>query len=373
MLVEPLALKYRPKKLSEIVGQEVIVKIIENSFKSKDLHHAYILSGNFGCGKTSLCRIFAAMENCVNGPTLEPCGKCKNCKDIFSGISRDVKEIDAASNRGIDSIRALKDDIMYVPVDCRSKYIILDECQSITPEAAQAALKMIEEPPPNVRFIFLTTSIESIIPTIKSRCINLSLATIHWTKLYEHLKFVSKQEKIQIEDDALKLIAKKSSGSVRNSLQSLQMVLAFSGQESITITTVQKVLGTVDDSLYYKFVQNIVDLNTAGAFKIINQIMLTGSNITNIIEDLQTHLHNLLIVAICKDENELNEFGFTDDDIKKMTFQVQKAKPALVSYMLGAIIDIQRAISLNLDPQSYLEKFTIDSIIEFVKSKKVAN
>jgi len=158
----PFSLKYRPKKLDDVIGQEVVVQTLKNSFSSKNLHHAYILEGQFGCGKTTVARIMAAMENCESGPTLEPCGKCQNCKEIFNGSSIDIKEIDAASNRGIDDIRDLQKEINFSPINCKSKYIIIDEAHSLTGAAAEAALKMIEEPPPNVRFILCVAGDQKI-------------------------------------------------------------------------------------------------------------------------------------------------------------------------------------------------------------------
>ena len=368
MSLDALALKYRPKKLSDVVGQDVVVQIIANSFQLKDLHHAYILSGKMGCGKTSVARIFAAMENCVNGPTLEPCGTCSNCEKIFAGKSTDVKEIDAASNRGIDDVRSLKEEINYVPIECRTKYIILDEAHAQTSDAAKAALKMVEEPPPRVRFLFCTTSPESLLETIRGRCINLNFNKIHWTKLHTNLTKISQLEQAQISDDALKLIAKRSQGSARNSLQSLQAVLTFAGSKPATIEMVQKSLGTVDDTFYYRFVQNIVDLDIVSSMKTLNSMISVAPNAYSLIDGISEHLRNLLLVGVCKNNpTALGDMGYADDDIKKLAFQSEKAKPVVVSNMLGMMVGVQDAIIKNLDPETYLGKFALDTIIQIVK------
>ena len=243
----PFSLKYRPKKLDDIIGQEVVVQTLKNSFTSKNLHHAYILEGNTGSGKTTIARIMAAMENCEKGLTLEPCGICQNCREIFDGSSIDVKEIDAASNRGIDDIRALQKEIHFSPINCRVKYIILDEAHSLTGVAAESALKMIEEPPSNVRFILCTTEPEALKPTIHGRCINFNFSKISWMELYNHLVNICKLESIQYDDDAIKMMAKASKGSARNSLQNLQTVAEFAGSNKIIADSVSKSLGVIDE------------------------------------------------------------------------------------------------------------------------------
>lgn len=368
MANEPLSVRYRPKKFSDVVGQEVAVKTITNAFKDKNLHHAYIFEGQYGCGKTTSARILAAMENCKEGPTLEPCGKCTNCIEIFSGKSLDIKEIDAASNRGVDDIRQIKDDIRYSPMQCRTKYVILDEAHSLTAVAAEALLKSIEEPPPHVRFILCTTEAFALKPTIHSRCQTLQFTKVSWHQIYGHLVNVARQENMSFEEEALKLAAKRSKGSVRDSLQNLQALKDFSGADKITLDAAQKALGSISESVYFDLVSHIMTPDVPKAMLKINDLVVTARNSEQIIKGLEEHLSNLLVIAACKEN--VAGLGFTEDEVKRYANQAQTARPIIVSKMLSMLIDVQRAVSLNLDIQNYLEKFVVDSIIEKAKLTK---
>ena len=301
-MLTPFALKYRPKSLSEIVGQEVAVQTLTNSFKNSSWHHAYILEGNLGCGKTSVARIMAAMENCENGRTMEPCGECKNCKDIFSGKSLDVKELDAASNRSIDDIRDLKKEAQFAPMACRIKYFILDESHSLTGKAAEAALKFIEEPPNNVRILLCTTDPQMLKDTIHSRCITLNFEKVSWLDLNGHILNISKQESIDIDEDAAKVISKTAKGSVRNALQNLQTVLSFTGGDHISSEIVQKVLGSIDEAEFYELIKNIVEINVASSVLTLDRLMVKGKNPDNIIKGVNVNefasVHDVSILLL---------------------------------------------------------------------------
>ncbi|MFA5599862.1 MAG: hypothetical protein WDA06_04620 [Phenylobacterium sp.] len=740
---DSFAAKYRPRKLDDLIGQHVIVRTLKNSFIAKKLHHAYILEGIHGTGKTSTGRIMAATENCLDGSTLEPCGKCTNCIQIFNGTSVDVREIDAASNRGIDDIRELKKEIYFAPISCKTKYVVLDECldknsrvetsvglipigvivnnkltvdvksynhttgvienkpvtgwfknsgkecfkvksegkgitycsdghlfatptgykklkelsvgdiiyrrgkkisyvqeqvilgsllgdmsiqrnkslnpiyngikkacrcrirmihgekqfdyidfkrdvlksifefnkrdfmhsefvgritkpmrsyssktasclseifnivmddtissprkkvtrkwldkidyigmaiwfgddgstswhntkegmkpsvnfhtqcftryeneiicdwlkekgynnkiyeyakqgrnycqigfdvdssikfikdispylhqsvrykidkmdnlenfnesifkidneimesvveeviteiksigyknvtydievkdnnnyfvsgslvhncHSLTGQAAEAALKMIEEPPPNVRFILSTTEPQSLKPTIHSRCIHLSFCKVGWLDLSAHLKQVCELEKIDFDEDALNLIAKNSSGSVRNCLQNLETVVAFMGKDKIILGETSKVLGAVDESVYFEIFDAINNAKAHDAIKLLDGMFLTGKQIATVINGFSNHLRNLLLFRTCV--KAIDEYGFAEDEIKKFSFQASQFSPLVIARLLNLLIDAQFAINTNLNAQIYLEKFIFESIIEVIKDKK---
>lgn len=365
----PLSIKYRPKKLSEVIGQPIVVKAFENSFKYKTLHHAYILAGKFGCGKTTVARIIAAMENCVKGPTQEPCGVCKNCIEIFAGSSFDVREMDAASNRGVDDIRQLKKEIYQSPLECRTKYIIIDEAHSLTGTAAESALKMIEEPPERVRFILATTDPHKIIDTIHSRCITWKFNKVGWAELYNHLKNIAGQEGLQYEDAALKICAKYAKGSVRNSLQNLQTMMNYVGGGELTAQAAKESLGAIDEKLYFDLMDAIAQCDAAKALYYINYLLMDGKEVGLILNGINTHVSHLLKAKIL--QKDLSQFAFSEEESKRYCEQsdAMSSGHALLS-MMKKLREISFGINYNLDPQAELEEFAISAIQEVKQARK---
>ena len=365
---EPLSLKYRPKKLSEVIGQPVVVRAFQNAFKYKTLHHAYILAGKFGCGKTTVARIVAAMENCEKGPTQEPCGVCKNCIEIFAGSSFDVREMDAASNRGVDDIRQLKREIYQSPLECRTKYILIDEAHSLTREGAEAALKMIEEPPDKVRFILATTDPHKLKETIHSRCIMWKFNQVGWSELYAHIKGIAIKENLQFDEPALKICAKSSKGSVRNVLQNLQTMMNYVGGGKITVEVAKESLGAIDDNLYFDLMDSISKLDASKALYCINYLLMDGKEVGLIINGINTHVSHLLKARILK--KDLSQFSFTDEESKRYAEQsdAMGSGIALLS-MMKKLREISFGINYNLDPQAELEEFAMSAIQE-VKTAK---
>jgi len=365
---DSLAIKYRPKKLDDVIGQAVTVQTIGNAFKHGNLHHAYILAGNKGSGKTSVSRIMAAMENCTESKT-EPCGECQNCKDIFSGRALDVKEIDAASNRGIDDMRDLKKEVQFNPVNCIKKYIILDECHSLTGYAAEAALKLIEEPPKHVRFVLCTTRADLLIDTIRSRCMLLRFNKINWLEIYHHLSGIAKQENLEFEEDALKLAAKASKGSVRDSLQNLQTMISYEGK-TLTYNAAREVLGFSDEKLYFSLFESVSEVDVPVAMQTVIQMLSDGREARQITEGIEMHLRNLMIIATCA--KDLTSFGFLEDEIKLYKHQLsiiaKQNKIQLILEWLKLLHDVHKGLIVNLDPQILLEKYVVEAIMEKKKS-----
>lgn len=362
----PLYTKYRPRTLSEIVAQEVVVRILKNSFKN--WHHLYILEGNLGSGKTSLARIMAASENCEKGPTLEPCGTCKNCTEIFSGKSLDVKEIDAATNNGIDDMRAIKEELRYAPVSCRVKYYILDEAHSLSSKAAEALLKTTEEPPSNVRLVFCTTEGQAITDTLHSRATTLVVTKIAWQALAGHLKSVCDKEGVKYEEDALTLAARTAKGSARNAIQNLQMLIDYAGGKPLTLDDARTALHAIDSTQYHRFVQAIIGTDIPTAMVIIDELLMKGGNAEVIVKGLTDHIRCLLLTSTCG--ASMTKLGFTEEEVKKYSHQAQQVKPTLLLTLAKLLKEARQGINLSVDPQFALEVFAIDSVRELVRASK---
>ena len=236
--------KYRPKNFEEVAGQKEIVKTIKTSLRNGKTSHAYLFTGPRGVGKTTLARLIAKGVNCLeNGITDEPCNRCENCLAINNGTFLDMVEIDAASNRGIDEIRQLKEKINYQPVKGRKKIYIIDEVHMLTKEAFNALLKTLEEPPEHVIFILATTEADKILPTIISRCQRYDFKTLSLNDMKEQLRFIGKNEGVDIPDDVLELIYESSGGSVRDAVSILERIMVTCLGEEITLEKSEEVLG----------------------------------------------------------------------------------------------------------------------------------
>ncbi|MDO8734336.1 MAG: DNA polymerase III subunit gamma/tau, partial [Elusimicrobiota bacterium] len=224
-----LARKYRPQKFDDIVGQEHITRVLKNAIKENRIAHGYIFSGQRGIGKTTTARIFAKALNCKERPKEEPCDKCDSCREIVGGNSIDVMEIDAASNRGIDQIRDLRENIKYAPSSSKYKIYIIDEAHQITNEAFNALLKTLEEPPAHAIFIFATTSTQKIPPTILSRCQRFSFRPLSIKEISGQIEKIAEKENIKIDDKAVAVIARSVGGALRDALSVFDQVISFCG------------------------------------------------------------------------------------------------------------------------------------------------
>ena len=293
-----LARKYRPQLFRDVIGQESIITTLKNAIKSHRTAHAYIFSGSRGTGKTSIARILAKALNCQNpSEDLEPCNLCPSCKEITSGNSLEVIEIDGASNRGIDDIRQINNTIGYATGSGKYKIYIIDEVHMLTKEAFNALLKTLEEPPPAVKFFFATTEPHKLPATIISRCQRYHLNRIPLDDISTTLRYIANDSNITIDDDAINIIAKMSDGGLRDAESILDQVIAF-GEGSITKDTVSELLGLMPRDILFELDRAGADEDISIAFKITNRIFSQGKNITQFVEELIDHFRNIMLIKV---------------------------------------------------------------------------
>lgn len=291
------ALKWRPQNFDEIIGQPHIVSNLKNAISRNKLAHACLFAGPRGIGKTSTARILAKALNCKDGPTVNPCQKCSSCVSITQGRSLDVIEIDGASNRGIDEIRALRESIKFAPVGGKFKIYIIDEVHQITTDGFNALLKTLEEPPPFVKFIFATTHPQKVIPTILSRCQRFDFRRIPAMEIVAQLKKIAAEEKISIEDDVLFAIARSSDGALRDAESLLDQLASFS-KEKISLADINSVLGAVEQEALFEITENVINKNPQGALAVLNKIIDQGKDANLLLTDLIGHFRNLMVVKV---------------------------------------------------------------------------
>ncbi|MDD3375742.1 MAG: DNA polymerase III subunit gamma/tau [Candidatus Omnitrophica bacterium] len=292
-----LARKYRPQTFDEVVGQGHITELLKKSIESKRLAHAYLFCGPRGIGKTSCARILSKSLNCQNGPTANPCGKCSSCVEITSGNNFDVIEIDGASNRGIDEIRSLRENVKFAPTYGRYKIYIVDEVHMLTTEAFNALLKTLEEPPECVKFIFATTEPDKVPATIISRCQKFDFKRVSIKSLAETLTDISKKEKLKIDQDAGFSIAKAAKGSVRDALSILDQLSALS-QQTIKNSDVSSMLGLVETDLIFSLTDALISKNCSQCLQVLDDILEQGKDPKQLTRNLIEHFRNLMILKI---------------------------------------------------------------------------
>jgi DNA polymerase III subunit gamma/tau len=293
--VTALYRKYRPQTFDEVVGQEAVVRTLSNAIESGKIRQAYLFAGPRGTGKTSLARILAKSVNCKLGPTAHPDNTCHACVAISNGTSLDVIEMDAASQRGIDDIREIRERVVLQPVEGRSKVYILDEAHQLTDAAWNALLKLIEEPPPHLLFVFCTTDVAKVLATVRSRCQTFVFQRPRLPELVKKLRLIADGEGIQVPDAALALIARGGRGAYRDAESTLdQLASATSG--TITVQDVLSLLGTVEDEVLFRLCDHVVDQDTAGALTFLEELSEQGQDLGRLVVDLLEHLRHLMLV-----------------------------------------------------------------------------
>jgi DNA polymerase III subunit gamma/tau len=293
--VAALYRKYRPQDFDEVVGQEAIVRTLKNAISSEQVRQAYLFAGPRGTGKTSLARILAKGLNCVQGPTPNPDKVCNACVTIANGTSLDVIEMDAASQRGIDDIREIRERVVLQPAEGRYKVYILDEAHQLTDAAWNALLKLIEEPPPHLVFVFCTTDLSKVLPTVRSRCQTFVFARPRLPDLVRYLRRVADGEGIQVPDQALALVARGARGSFRDAVSTLDQ-LASATENDISVQAVLQLLGAVEEEALFRLCDLVVDRDTAGALTFLEELAEQGQDLGRLVVDLLEHLRHVMLV-----------------------------------------------------------------------------
>ena len=359
--------KYRPQTFAEIVGQEHVVRTLTNAISSGMISHAYLFAGPRGSGKTTVARLLAKAVNCQkrkNGE-FEPCNQCSSCQEIMAGRALDLIEIDAASHRGIDEIRDLKEVIGFVPSKLKYKVFVIDECQQLTKEAANALLKTLEEPPSHAIFVLATTEVHKMIPTIISRCQRFDFRKLTSPEIIKKLEFICQKEKIKVEKHVLELIASNSEGSIRDAEGFLDQVFTYSGalnKPRIEIDDVKNLLGLVDINLVSQLVDFISQKDKAGAINFLNQVLEKGKDPQEFIKALIDYLHRMLILKI--DLSLINPLmdGFTKEEQEKIRNQAEKLKEGDLRLFLKLFLEAENKTKYSSIPQLPLELAIVEVI-----------
>ena len=304
MTYQVIARKWRPQTFADLVGQTHVTETLQNAINHNRVAHAYIFSGARGVGKTTAARILAKALNCIKGPTAEPCGVCDSCREIAAGTSLDVIEIDAASNRGIDQIRELREMVRYAPAAARHKVVILDEAHMLTGEASNALLKTLEEPPDRVIFVMATTEPENLEDTIRSRSQHFHFRALTFAEITSRLKFIAEQENLKIDDGALSVIARMAEGSMRDALSLLEQARAYCGDE-IHDKEVRELLGVVPEDALQELVEAISEQSAERALGLVHRFQREGRNLQHFCREAIRHIRNLLIARVCGTDSEL--------------------------------------------------------------------
>jgi len=318
--------KYRPSIFADVIGQEHVTTPLSNALESGRIHHAYLFSGPRGCGKTSSARIMARSLNCEKGPTPNPCGKCQSCTDLVANGpgSIDVIELDAATHGLVDDARDLRDKAFFAPVSSRYKIYIIDEAHQLGPGAANALLKVVEEPPQHVLFIFATTEPEKIIATIRSRTHHYPFRLVPPGILVEHLEKVCQAEGVKVEKGVIPLVVRASGGSVRDALSVLGQLLAGAGKDGVTYEIAVQLLGYTDGALLDDAIDAIGARDTATLFKTIDLLVESGHDPRRFAFDLLERLRDLVIVDALTDQATTVLRGYPQDQLTRMASQASR-------------------------------------------------
>ena len=310
-----LARKWRPRLFEEVVGQEHVTRTLTNAIRRNRIAHAYLFSGPRGIGKTTTARLLAKALNCEKGPTVKPCNRCASCQEITQGSSLDVLEIDGASNRGIDEMRNLRENVKFAPSRDRFKIYIIDEVHMLTQEAFNALLKTLEEPPEHVKFIFATTASHKVLPTILSRCQRFDFKRIPVPVLIERLKLIAGEEKLKVEEKAFFAIARGVEGSMRDALSLLDQLISFS-EGNIREEEVNAVLGMVDKETFFALVESIIKGDTLRSLKLIDKVIGEGKDLRLFSANFIEHLRDMMMFKVGGEAIDLVDLP--EDSVEKM-------------------------------------------------------
>jgi len=349
--------KWRPQTFEDIIGQKHITQTLMNAISLNRISHAYIFSGPRGVGKTSTARILAKSLNCESGPTLHPCNKCERCVRITDGYSMDVIEIDGASNNGVDSIRELRNKVNFAPTGGKYKIYIIDEVHMLSQGAFNALLKTLEEPPQHVIFVFATTDPHKIPSTILSRCQWFNFKRISLVDIIAKLNMIVKDEKLNIDDKTLNLIARSSTGSMRDAESALDQIIAYCGKD-ITSQSVREVLGIIEEETFFEFIEAIIKNDPLKGIEIVNRTSDLGEDASQFIKNLMEYVHNLSLIKVCQKE-AANLQGIFTEDRERLLEQSKMIKLEKLFNMVDYLAEAERKMRYTRHPWILLEMLVI--------------
>lgn len=351
--------KYRPKTFKEVVNQEHIIKTLTNALTMNKVAHAYLFTGVRGTGKTTIARLLAKAVNCLEQKSFEPCNKCQACQEINQGKSLDLIEIDAASNRGIDEIRELRDGIKFSPSNLKYKVFIIDEVHQLTREAFNALLKTLEEPPAHAIFVLATTEVHKVPQTIISRCQRFDFHKLTLEKIAERLNWIAQQEKVSIEKSALELIGLNADGSIRDGESLLGQIMAMEDKK-ITLEEVQTILGVTDIKAVQDLIQYLTEKKNAQAISHINQVASQGYDLVQFSKSLVGYLRKMLILKVDPDLAKLAAAELTKEQKDVIINQGERFSQADLIKTIHLFIQAENQIKSADFPQLPLELAVVE-------------
>ncbi|MBU1065688.1 DNA polymerase III subunit gamma/tau [bacterium] len=354
MSYQVISRKYRPQRFDEVIGQSHICLTLQNAIKSNRISHAYLFTGSRGIGKTSTARIFAKSMNCLNPQGIDPCNECRNCIEITGGRSMDVLEIDGASNRGIDQIRELRENVKYPPSNSKNRIFIIDEVHMLTKEAFNALLKTLEEPPSHVIFIFATTEPLKIPATIISRCQRYDFHRIPIREIVRHLGSIAQNEHVEITDDILMLVAKKAEGGMRDAESLLDQLIAFSDQ-SVSLEEAKNILSLIDYEYYIDISNKVLENDTGSLLQVAGSVIDDGINLTEFFTGFSEHFRNLLIASAT---GSVDMLDLPDNMKQRYGEEAQKWDAADLLRLIKLLTDAQAGLRTSINHRMHIE-FTL--------------